>query len=321
MPFRLLGLIFAGLLLTSCAGADLPGFADSAVEATTGVNPQQEMERRMDPDRRARELEAQQNEIGVREEITAADTDTRSLASLMRLYSNWSVLLVAGDYRASTGAPTDAFDNARRAMAQNLQGLGFDAANMAQLSVRPERYGDPRVHSATYENINNDLRAQRQEAVDGCMVYITSHGTPQGVSMGETGIVAPDQLNEILENNCVTSPTIVIVSACYSGSFAAGDMAQPNRIIMTAARSDRASFGCGEGDRYPYFDNCLFQSFPQSADWIDFARNVRGCVQSREQAEGLTPPSSPQVFIGEEMRDIAESPFLAGNFGSSSSGF
>lgn len=321
MPFRLLGLIFAGLLLASCAGADLPGFADSAVQATTGVNPQQEMERRMDPDRRARELEAQQNEIGVRDEVTAADTDTRSLASLMRLYSNWAVLLVAGDYRTSIGTPTDAFDNARRTMAQNLQGLGFDAANMAQLSVRPGRYGDPRVHDASYETIYSDLRAQRQTAVDGCMVYITSHGTPQGVSIGETGILAPDQLNEILENNCLTSPTIVIVSACYSGTFAAGDMAQSNRIIMTAARSDRASFGCGEGDRYPYFDACLFQSFPQSSDWVDFARNVRGCVQSREEAEGLSPPSSPQVFIGEEMRDIAQSPFIGGSFSSSSSGF
>ena len=318
MFFRLTGLSLAAALLASCAGADLPGFADSAIEATTGVNPQERMERRMDPNQRARELEEERNAIGVREEVTAADTDTRSLAALLQLYSDWAVLLVAGDYRSSLGTPTDAFDNARRTMAQNLQGLGFDAANISQLSVRPERYGDPRVHTASYENIHTDLRAQRQDAVDGCLVYITSHGTPQGVSMGETGLVTPAQLNEILENNCVTSPTIVIVSACYSGSFAAGDMAQTNRIILTASRSDRASFGCGEDDRYPYFDSCLFDSFPQSSDWVDLARNVRGCVQTREQAEGLSPPSSPQVYIGEEMREIAQSPFIAANFSSSS---
>jgi len=320
MPIRLLGFILATVLLSACAGADLPGFADSAIEATTGVNPQDRLEQRQDPNRRAAELRAQQNQIGVREEVTAADTDTRSLASLLHLYSNWSALLVAGDFRSSIGTPTDAFDNARRAMAQNLTQLGFDPANMAQLSVRPERYGDPSVHLASYEAIHSDLRSLRQDAVDGCLVYITSHGSPGAVSMGENGALTADQLNEILDNNCLTSPTIVIVSACYSGAFAAGDMAQTNRIIMTAARSDRASFGCGEGDRYPYFDACLFQSFPQSSDWIDFARNVRTCVESRERAENLSPPSSPQIFIGEEMREIAQSPFIAIGGGGSSTG-
>lgn len=319
MATRLLGLIFACALLGACGGADLPGFADSAVEATTGVNPQTQLEREMDPNARARELE-EQRRIEEEETQAAAAADTRSLQGLLELYADWSVLLVAADYRTTQGTPTDAFDNARRTMAGRLQNLGFDSDNIAQLSVRPARYGNPRVHEATYDNIRSDLRNARRDARDGCFVYLTSHGTPQGISLGETGLFTPGQLNEILDNQCGTDPTIVIVSACYSGVFAGGDMVQPNRLIMTAARSDRASFGCGEDDEYPYFDACLFRSFEQAADWIDFARTTLGCVEARERAEQASPPSSPQVYVGPEIRDIATSPFLSLGSGPSSSG-
>jgi len=320
MPIRLLGLIFAGALLASCAGADLPGFADSAVTATTGVNPQERLEQSMDSRIRARELQAEQDAAEAAIEVTAADVDTRSLAGLIDLYSNWSVLLVAGDYRTTQGTPTDAFDNARRAMADNLHRLGFSPENTEQLSVRPERYGDPRVHHASYDAVRSDLRALRDDARDGCFIYFTSHGAPEGVVLGEYGFLAPGQLNEILDTSCGTSPTIVIVSACYSGVFASGDMLQSNRMIITASRSDRSSFGCGEDDRFPYFDACLFQNFPHSSDWVDFARRTIACVSTRESVENLTPPSAPQVSIGEEMRAIALSPFIAVGTGSANSG-
>lgn len=311
MALRLIGVIFASLALAACGGADMPGFLDSTVEATTGVNPQDRLEQRMDARARARELEEAEAAARDEVEVTAADTDTRSLASLFNLYSEWATILVAADYRTNVGTTTDAFDNARRAMAQNLWQLGFSPEHTEQLSVRPERYGDPSVHNANYETIRADLRAARQDARDGCLFYVTSHGTQEGVSVGEYGLLTPGQLNELLEGACGSSPTILIVSACYSGVFASGDMLQGNRIIMTAARSDRTSFGCGEGDRFPYFDACMFESFSDASDWVDLARKTIGCVQQRETAEGLSPPSSPQVFVGEEMRDIALSPFIA----------
>ena len=30
-------------------------------------------------------------------------------------------------------------------------------------------------------------------------------------------------------------------------------------MVLTAARPDRTSFGCGEADKYPYFDDCFLQ--------------------------------------------------------------
>ena len=52
---------------------------------------------------------------------------------------------------------------------------------------------------------------------------------------------------------CQARPTVVVISACYSGIFVDG-LAAPNRMIMTAARRDRSSFGCSEDATYPYFD-------------------------------------------------------------------
>ena len=47
-------------------------------------------------------------------------------------FSNWAVLLVAGDYRAHSGAPSKVFDNGRRDLATAFAKLGFKRSNMLQ---------------------------------------------------------------------------------------------------------------------------------------------------------------------------------------------
>jgi hypothetical protein len=73
-----------------------------------------------------------------------------------------------------------------------------------------------------------------------------------------------------------------------------------NRMILTAARRDRSSFGCGQTDRYPYFDACILDVWKAASDFPDLARRARGCVSAREQIEGLRPASEPQYWIGPE---------------------
>ena len=71
---------------------------------------------------------------------------------------------------------------------------------------------------------------------------------------------------------------------------------------MTAARRDRSSFGCGESDTYPYFDDCVLRSLPASSGFLSLIPRVRACVSSREKAEDMAPPSQPQAFVGTELR-------------------
>ena len=96
---------------------------------------------------------------------------------------------------------------------------------------------------------------------------------------------------------------MVIVSACFSGVFVPA-LAGANRMVLTAARPDRSSFGCGEADKYPYFDQCVLESLPHSADFATLGRTVQACVAARETKEGMKPPSEPQLYIGGGLKPL-----------------
>jgi hypothetical protein len=60
----------------------------------------------------------------------------------------------------------------------------------------------------------------------------------------------------MIDDVCGEKPTVVVLSSCFSGVFVPA-LARPDRIVLMAARRDRNSFGCGQTDRYPYFDKCV----------------------------------------------------------------
>lgn len=221
-------------------------------------------------------------------------------------FGDWAAVVIAGDFHGSRGGNTEVFDNARRDVSRELQRIGFAPTNMRQFSVRPSRYKDRPLKAdprAIYETLN-DLSGR---AKAGCLVYFTSHGAPDGVLVDDK-ILTPDLLDKILDATCDARPTVVIMSACFSGVFVP-PLAGQNRMILTAARRDRTSFGCGEDDTYPFFDDCLLKSSRTARDFITLASAVKACVAQRETAEGMKPPSEPQVWIGGELRPML--PFYA----------
>ncbi|MCA6271520.1 MAG: peptidase C13, partial [Phenylobacterium sp.] len=110
-------------------------------------------------------------------------------------------------------------------------------------------------------------------------------------------------LAAILDRTCGARPTVAVISACFSGVFVP-DLGAANRMVLTAARPDRTSFGCGESNRYPFFDECFLQSTSSAQDFAALANQVRTCVAAREIREGVRPPSEPQVFIGPQIRPL-----------------
>jgi len=111
-------------------------------------------------------------------------------------------------------------------------------------------------------------------------------------------------LGSALDAGCGKRPTVVIVSACHSGVFLTPAMRQPNRVVLTAAAPARASFGCGTGDQYTYYDQCLLQQFDGAATWRELAAATRSCVESLERRMGVRPPSQPQIFVGAAVTDL-----------------
>ena len=213
-------------------------------------------------------------------------------------FDAWAVVVVAGDWRGAGGGPTKAFDNARRDIAARLSDRGFDADRISQFSVKPE---SALARKATAKGIYETLSAQSALA-PGCMVYLTSHGDPQGVLVGDL-ILPPSILGLMIDRSCGAKPTVVVVSACFSGVFVPA-LAKPNRMILTAARPDRTSFGCGEADTYPYFDDCFLQVLKDAAHFAALAPGVQACVAARETREGVRLPSEPQLWIGPQLRPL-----------------
>lgn len=216
-------------------------------------------------------------------------------------FADWAVLVVAGDWRGAGGGPTLAFDNARRDVAAAIDRAGFQGRRIAQFSVNPESARRGGAALATPKGLYETLDELSAEA-PGCLLYLTSHGDPQGVLIGDQ-ILPPSILGLMLDRTCGAKPTVVVVSACFSGVFVPA-LAKPNRLILTAARPDRTSFGCGESDRYPYFDECFLGEIETSPDFARLAPAVRACVSARERREGVTPPSEPQIWIGPQLRPM-----------------
>ena len=101
----------------------------------------------------------------------------------------------------------------------------------------------------------------------------------------------------VAANRCATGSPVIVMSSCYSGQFVAPLQAD-NRIVMTAARPDRTSFGCGEMDHYTFFDDCFLRAVPLAGDFPMLGGLAQQCVALREQQMKATPPSEPQVNVG-----------------------
>jgi hypothetical protein len=219
------------------------------------------------------------------------------------LLADWAVLVVAADEKASNGAVTEGFDNARRALSAALIAKGVKPANLRQLSVDPARDKTAdRPLRATPETLDQALGEVAGRARGGCLLYFTSHGDRRGIALG-SDVYAPAQMDRLADAHCAGRPTVVVVSACYSGVFLPA-LDGPERLILSAARPDRASFGCGQNDHMPYFDACVLEALPAAPGFAALAVDARRCVAAMEKAARLRPASEPQVAVGAEMRAL-----------------
>jgi hypothetical protein len=224
------------------------------------------------------------------------------LAFAANPFANWAAVVVAADNHAHGGGTTEAFDNARRDVSGRLAAMGFNPANISQFSVQPEKYAAPRPQKTDLRGVYEQLKATGGAAKAGCLLYFTSHGEPRGITFGE-GRLSPALLAAMIEGACPGRPVIAVISACFSGVFV-DPLSGPQRMVMTAARPDRSSFGCGESDKYPYFDECFLRTTETARDFIALANGAKACVAAKEIETKAEPPSEPQVWIGGALRPM-----------------
>ena len=212
--------------------------------------------------------------------------------------ARWQVVLAAGD----DAEPV--FDNATRALSQRLSAAGVPARNIHRLSASAAELGAA-VEPALASLLLRRIASLPVRPGDRCLIFLTSHGE-RGVGLWlarSNTALSPDELAQALSRGCAAVPTVVVVSACYSGAFAAGKMARPNRIVLTAARNDRPSFGCQIHRVYNFFDECLLGALPKSATWRAVFDGSKECVRHMEHALGERP-SEPQAYFGAAVANL-----------------
>jgi hypothetical protein len=205
---------------------------------------------------------------------------------------SWQVVLAAGDDAESV------FDNATREMSRRLAAAGIPPGNIHRLSASSAEL-EAGAEPATVDALLRQIADLPARLGDRCLIFLTSHGE-QGAGLWvarSNRALSPDELARALSGGCAAVPTVVIISACYSGGFAAGKMAKPNRLILTAARGDRPSFGCQVRRNYNFFDQCLLAALPHAGTWRAVFDGTGRCVRRMEHALGVLP-SQPQGYFG-----------------------
>lgn len=117
----------------------------------------------------------------------------------------------------------------------------------------------PMANRTNLEHALSEL-GTRAGPEDMVFLFMTSHGGEDvfALSFYEAGIkdLTSVDLAAMLTRTGI-GPAVIVLSACHSGSFL-DEIAAPDRLVITAARADRTSFGCADGLDWTEFGRSLF---------------------------------------------------------------
>lgn len=165
--------------------------------------------------------------------------------------------------------------------------------------------GERRYPAATPENLSaaiGQVGALMDPSEDLAVIFLTSHGTPNGaIAFSEinrmTASMRPTHLRTLLQQANIRN-RVVIVSACFSGAFIAPLM-DDDTIVLTASASDRSSFGCRPQNEWTFFGDAYFNhAVREGAGLLPAFDQAKRLIERWEREQNLSPPSSPQRFIG-----------------------
>lgn len=137
---------------------------------------------------------------------------------------------------------------------------------------------------------------------DVLFLAISSHGSRDGTISVSNGMLpfndlAASDLADALEESGIKW-RVVVVSACYSGTFIE-PLRAPGTAVITAAAPDRTSFGCSDDRDLTYFGEAFYRdALPGAQSLRDAFDKTRKLIAEREKQEGVEP-SRPQAEFGD----------------------
>jgi len=180
----------------------------------------------------------------------------------------------------------------------------FHARGVLTLVSNPDSIGKKPQPLASYDNLYDAVQgvARRMDKrEDILLLYLTMHGTHEHeLALYDPPYVedalVPDDLRFVLRESGIRN-RVIVISACYSGGFIPR-LQNDDTLIMTAARSDRPSFGCGADSTATFFGRAwMVEGLNRTTDFAEAFRHAQGRIRGWEQAEDFEP-SHPQMAEG-----------------------
>lgn len=181
--------------------------------------------------------------------------------------------------------------------------FGTFGRSIALINNPATRTETPIASRTSMELALRRIGQQMNRESDVLFLYMTSHGLSNQFEMENAPLdlkdVDPKWLKETLDKSGIRW-RVIVISACYSGSFVPA-LQDDNTLIITASAADRASFGCSNEADYTYFGRAFFDQAMRENNSIGAAfEQSKATVAQWETAQGFEA-SEPQWSIGKNM--------------------
>jgi len=161
---------------------------------------------------------------------------------------------------------------------------------------------------ATVTSIEKSLMALSQmmdQDKDILFLYLTSHGRENKISLKHEGIsleaIQAQTLADMLDKTNIKWKVIVL-SACYSGSFI-DELSNDHTLVITSAAHDKTSFGCSDNNQFTYFGEAFFkEALPKSRSFVEAFEKSKILISQWEREQEYDE-SLPQIHRPKEVLD------------------
>jgi hypothetical protein len=165
--------------------------------------------------------------------------------------------------------------------------------NAATVTTRP---------LATLTNLTwalDDIAKKMDPAEDVLLLYVTTHGSQEHellVDLDPLPLdqIAPEDLADALKTHPGIRWKVLIVNACYSGGFLDA-LRDDSTLVITSARADRTSFGCGTDSDITYFGKAFLAEALNKTTSIPEAFQLAKKSVAEWEAADKEEHSEPQI--------------------------
>ena len=186
---------------------------------------------------------------------------------------------------------------------EQLMPRRFDAAGhtLALLNHAETSATRPLATATNLERALAGLGERMDTKQDVLFVYLTSHGSKtHEIYVNQPPLpldqLTPERLRAALDASGIRW-RVLVISACYSGGYVDA-LRDARTLVITAARADRASFGCGAESEITWFGKAyLAEALNETVDFAQaFALSKRRIAEWERDEE--VEASHPQIAVG-----------------------